>query len=109
MNGYPQAQASPDLTSFVSDLTSPDPKVQELAVAPAVRARSGEAPGVLPAGSTIVLVPATWEMSVADEATEILRASIDATVTRPGEPSKDFSLLLVQVGDQWLLYDSRPL
>src|SRR4051794_38191468 len=94
--------ATPDLTPLASRLTSSDANVQELALAPAVRASSGETPGVLPAGSSVVLAPVSWVVTNADEATNLYQASIEATETRPGEPAKEFSLLLVLVGEQWL-------
>jgi hypothetical protein len=105
----PQAEAVPDLTSLVSHLTSPDPNIQELALVPSVRASAGEAPGVLPPGSQITLAPSTWAMKMADNSSGLYRASIQAAVTRPGLPPANFSLFLAHVGDQWLLYDSRPL
>jgi hypothetical protein len=104
-----QADAIPDLTAFVANLTSPDPSVQERALAPSVRAAAGEAPGVLPPGSTVTLAPSTWSTRRVDDATDLDQATIRATVIRPNEPPADFRLLLVRVGDQWLLYDSSAL
>lgn len=105
----PQPSAPPDLTPLVSRLTSSDPDVQELALAPGVRVKPGETVGVLPAGSTLVLKPGTWEVTGVDQADAPYLGRIQASLARSDQPAKNVNLHLVRIGDQWLLYETNPV
>lgn len=99
--------AAPDLTLLIANLTSSDPATQETALVPALRANSEEPKGIiLPPGSTLAIIPGTWEVSGTDRTGQPYLGKIQATLTRPGQPPTAVSLHLIDTGTQWLLYET---
>jgi hypothetical protein len=98
----------PDLAALVSSLTSTDPGAQEAGLAPALRTSSGPPLAILPAGSSLVVDTATWDVMDKDDTGEPYTAKVDAKLTRPGQPVENVSLHLMKVDKQWLLYETAP-
>lgn len=100
---------APDLTLLVANLTSSDPANQEMSLAPALHTDSAQPKKViLPPGSTLAVIPATWEVISVDQTGQPHLGRIQAALTRPGRPPTAVRLHLININAQWLLYETSP-
>jgi hypothetical protein len=96
------------LSYLSTRLASPDPSTQETALAPSVRARGGQPPGILPPGSTVTPDLTSWKLGRTRDPFGLQSATVRTKLTRPGQPQTTYELHLLKVGSEWLIYDSGP-
>lgn len=101
--------AEPDLAPLLTTLTSPEPRVQESGLAPALRSDEAVPQPILPTGSTLSVVPGTWKVVKTDAWKHPYLAEVQANLGRPNQESTRVSLRLVAMKDQWLLYETSPI
>lgn len=90
----------------MNQLTSADPRVEAVALAPGGAPLQGQSATLLPAGSKLAVEPATWEVTGVDSSGAPAAGRIRARLTELGRTAVEVYLELVKLQGRWLLYET---